>query len=184
MAEFGLPGEFITWTKLLFQDATASVKINGSPSPAFAIERGVQQGCPLAPYLFFIIAEVLNAMVKRGVKLGDIKGIKLPGNREQITDQYANDTSFTLADEEEPVRNLIHTLNTFCLASGLVLNWQKSCAYWKRAVIHPGWTDLLGVVWARGDEVSKLLGTPFGMSITSGDVDKFLLDRVTKKLDY
>ena len=184
MAEFGLPGEFISWTKLLFQDASASVKLNGSPSPAFAIERGVRQGCPLAPYLFLIIAEVLNAMVKRGTEHEDIKGIKLLGNREQVTAQYADDTSFTLAGEEEPVRNLIHTLNTFCLASGLVLNWQKSCAYWQGAAIRPGWTDLLGVVWARGDEVSKLLGTPFGMTITSGDVDKFLLDRVTKKLAY
>ena len=39
-------------------------------------------------------------------------------------------------------------------------------------------------MWARGNEVSKLLGTPFGMSLSSGDVDKFLLDRVSKKLEY
>ena len=43
---------------------------------------------------------------------------------------------------------------------------------------------MLGVIWARGDEVSKLLGTPFGMTLSSGDVDKFLLDRVNKKLEY
>lgn len=42
MAEFGIPGEFIAWTKLLFRDATASVKLNDSASPAFAIERGVR----------------------------------------------------------------------------------------------------------------------------------------------
>ena len=85
MVEFGLLGEFIIWTKLLFRDATASVKINGSMSPAFVIERGVRQGCSLAPYLFLIIAKVLNAMVKRGVDLGSIKGIKLQGGREQVT---------------------------------------------------------------------------------------------------
>jgi hypothetical protein len=167
-------------------DASSSVKINGSPSPAFVIERGVRQGCPLAPYLFLIIAEVLNAMVKQGMTLGDVKGVKLPGGREQVTVQYADDTSFTLAGEEEPVRKLIQILNSFCLASGLVLNWQKSSAYWKGAANtpRPAWTYLLGVVWARGDEVSKLLGTPFGMTINYGDVDKFLLDRVNKKLEY
>jgi hypothetical protein len=186
MAEFGIPGEFITWTKLLFRDATASIKINGSPSPVFVIEKGVRQGCSLVPYLFLIIAEVLNAMVKRGMDLGSIKGIKLPKEKEQVTAQYADDTLFILAGEEVPVCNLIQILNSFCLASGLVLNWQKSSAYWKGVANSPRpvWTDLLEVVWARGDEVSKLLGTPFGMLITSGDVDKFLLDRVNKKLDY
>ena len=129
MADFGIPKEFIAWTKLLFRDASASVKINGSSSPAFAIERGVRQGCLLAPYLFLLVAEVLNAMVKRGMEQGQVKGVKLPGDREQVTAQYADDTSFTLAGEEVPVRNLIRILNTFCLASGLVLNWQKSSAY-------------------------------------------------------
>jgi exonuclease III len=186
MSEFGFPAEFIEWTKLLFLGATASVKINGSPSPAFAIERGVRQGCPLAPYLFLIVAEVLNAMVKRGMEIGEVKGIKLPGGREQVTAQYADDTSFTLTGEEAPVKSLIHILNTFCLASGLVINWLKSCAYWKGAHLdpRPAWTDLLGIIWARGDEVSKLLGTPFGMTLTSADVDKFLLERINKKLDY
>ena len=43
---------------------------------------------------------------------------------------------------------------------------------------------MLEVVWARENEVSKLLGTPFGMSLSSGDVDKFLQDRINKKLEY
>ena len=129
MAEFGLSEEFISWTKLLFRDATTSVKVNGSPSPAFAIERRVRQGCPLAPYLFLIVAEVLNTMVKRGVDLGLVKRAQLHGGREQVTAQYADDMSFTVAGEEAPVCNLIWILNSFCLASGLVLNWQKSSAY-------------------------------------------------------
>ena len=93
----------IRWRSIgegLFRDATANVKINGSSSLIFAIERDVRQGCPLAPYLFLVVAEVLNAMVKRGMELGHVKGVKLPGDREQITAQYADDTSFTLAGEE------------------------------------------------------------------------------------
>jgi hypothetical protein len=129
MAELGFLDEFIRWTKLLFSDAPASVKLNGASSPAFAIERGVRQGCPLAPYLFLIVAEVLNAMVKQRMVMGEVKGIKLPSGKEQVTAQYVNDTSFTLSGEEAPVRSLMQILNTFCLASGLVINWQKSSAY-------------------------------------------------------
>jgi hypothetical protein len=34
------------------------------------------------------------------------------------------------------------------------------------------------------DDISKLLGTPFGIDISSEDVNKFLLDRKDKKLQY
>jgi hypothetical protein len=37
MSELGFPSEFITWTKLLFSDASANVKLNGSSSPSFPI---------------------------------------------------------------------------------------------------------------------------------------------------
>jgi len=67
---------FVSMTMLLFQDARALVKVNGVQSQSFPIQRGVQQGHPLAPYLFLIVVEVLNLMVKEGVSQGVIKGIK------------------------------------------------------------------------------------------------------------
>lgn len=70
MSDFGFPGEFVAMTQLLFHEACASVKVNGSQSLAFGIHRGVRQGCPLAPYLFFIVAEVLNAIVMKGMENG------------------------------------------------------------------------------------------------------------------
>lgn len=62
-----------------------------------------------------------------------MRGILLPSHgREQVTAQYADDTSFTLSGKEVSATTLVHTLDTFCSASGLVLNWNKSCGYWKR----------------------------------------------------
>lgn len=96
MREFGFPIEFIGMTELLFQDVAAIVKVNGSQSPAFGIHRGVRQGCLLALYLFLIVAEVLNAMVKRGVEEGAVKGIDLPAEgKEQVIAQFSDDTSTT-----------------------------------------------------------------------------------------
>jgi hypothetical protein len=97
MDHLGFPVEFIAMIKLLFVDASASVKVNGNVSPAFVIERGMQQGCPLAPYLFFIVAEVLNASVKQAEGIGLVKGIQLPiDGKQQTLTQYVDDTSFTL----------------------------------------------------------------------------------------
>lgn len=100
--------------------------------------------------------------------------------------QYADDTSFTLLGEETEVRNLIHTLKTFCLASDLVLNSTKSNGYWKspNSPIRPDWTNDLGVTWASNEEVSKLLGAPFGLSLSTSNVNDFLHDRLAKKLTH
>jgi hypothetical protein len=187
MEKFGFPREFVGMTSLLFQDAMASVKINGAQTTTFEIQQGVRQGCPLAPYLFLIVAEVMNAMIKLEVASGTIKGTKLPvDNMQQVVAQYADDTSLTLLGEEESVRRAIYILEVFYASSGMVLNWIKSCAYWKLAggSPRPRWTEFLGILWAEDDEISKLLGTAFGTSLLSGDIDNFLLARINKSLGY
>jgi hypothetical protein len=130
-------------------------------------------------YLFIIATEVFNTMAALEAAVGRLKGIQLPvENRQQLMAQYADDTSVTLLGEEEPTRNLIYFLDTFCLASGLVINWHKSNGYWKarHAPIKPAWTDQLGIAWADTHSMSKLLGAPFGMSLATKDVNAFLLD--------
>lgn len=187
MGKLGIPGEFIAMTKLLLQDAQASVKVNGSLSPLFAIERGVRQGCPLAPYLFLIVAEVLNVMVKEGVARGTVKGIRLPeGDRQQVVAQFADDTSFTLLGDEAPVKALVELRDCFCLASGLVINWSKSSGHWnsKTVALRPPSTNTLNIVWVDGASTSKLLGMIIGMSLAATSVDSFLQDRVLKQLQY
>jgi hypothetical protein len=37
--------------------------MNGKASKALVIERGVRQGCPLAPYLLLIVGEALNVKI-------------------------------------------------------------------------------------------------------------------------
>jgi hypothetical protein len=149
MRDFGFPEEFVEMTQMLFKDASASVKVNGAYTVPFEIGRGVRQGCPLAPYLFLLIAEVMNAMLKKEVAARTVKGIQLPmAGRQQVIAQYADDTSLTLLGEEIPIQGAINTLEIFCLGSGLVLNWAKSCGYWKKAdgSPRPAWTDWLGIV--------------------------------------
>jgi hypothetical protein len=49
----------------------------------------------------------------------------------------------------------------------------------------PIWTEHLGVVWVdEEDDLSKLFGTPFGLSLKASNVDEFLKDRVNKSLRY
>ena len=141
---------------------------------------------PMAPYLFLIVAKLLNSMVLKGTIEGRIKGIVLLGSRsQQVVAQFNNDTSFTLLGEELPVRNLLDTLGTFCSASRLVLNWAKSCGYWLDGTRRPTWTSQLGITWVDDNcNVSKLLGTSFRLNMRTQDVDEFLKNKLSKKLRF
>ena len=73
--------EFIERVKLLLVNATAAVNLNGNPGGNFKVERGVRQGCPLAPYLFLIVGEILTHMIKKAVAEGRLRGVFLPGGK-------------------------------------------------------------------------------------------------------
>jgi hypothetical protein len=93
LTRLGFPTSFVRMVRLLFQDAVARVNVNGKATQAFPIQQGVRQGCPLAPYLFLVIGEILNHAIKREVVRGRICGINLPGASEQQTiAQYARPT--------------------------------------------------------------------------------------------
>ncbi len=51
------------------------VYINGNVTITFKVERSVTQGCPSVSYLFVLVGEILNGMMKVVQQLGEIKGI-------------------------------------------------------------------------------------------------------------
>jgi len=60
MKQIGIPDSFLHLIMMLLHDTLASVLLNGKDTTPFPIARGMRQGCPLAPYLFLIVGEVLN----------------------------------------------------------------------------------------------------------------------------
>ena len=127
----GIKDQYIGWVRLLFGNATAAVNINGSPGSNFQVERGVRQGCPLAPYLFLIVGEVLTHIFKKAIGEGRIRGVVLPGGKkQQCISQYADDSSFMVKGDKRDVDELVRLLKMFSEASGMEINWEKSSAYW------------------------------------------------------
>ena len=86
---------------------------------------------------------------------------------------------------KEDVDKLVRILETFSQASGMEINWEKSCAYWFDKYTHkPDWLLGYNWKWAEEDELSKLLGTPFGLNLNTRNVDQFLYNKIAKKLEY
>lgn len=139
----------------------------------------------MAPYLFLFVDEALNIATKRAQLHGSIEGIPLPFDLgHQLTIQYADDTNYTIQGTEANMQRLLDLLELFHLASRLLLNLAKSVAYWFSTRPPPPWLQNFACQWVEPQQLSKLLGTPFGLDLATVDVDEFLLNKIQKKISF
>ena len=59
MRYFGFAEAFITMIRHLHHNTTARFVVNGILSEPIHVLTGIRQGCPLAPLLFLLVAEIL-----------------------------------------------------------------------------------------------------------------------------
>lgn len=84
------------WRKLIRACVTFtffSIIDNGAPKGYFPSSKGLRQGDPLSPLLFFIVAEGLSGLIRKDKKVGLIHGFSIENSLSQITHlQFVNDT--------------------------------------------------------------------------------------------
>ena len=89
----GFGDKFISWIHNLLTSGKSCVNINGELGDYFQCKRGLQQGDPLSPFLFNLVADVLNKTLKKTQATGRIRGL---GNILNLGDvlnlHFADDT--------------------------------------------------------------------------------------------
>ena len=60
--------------KAIYNKPTANIILNGQKLEAFPLKSGTRQGCPLSPFLFNIVLEVLARAIRQDKEM---KGIQL-----------------------------------------------------------------------------------------------------------
>jgi hypothetical protein len=55
----GIQGLYLNMIKAIYSKPVANIKVNGEKLEAIPLKSGTRQGCPLSPYLFNILHEVL-----------------------------------------------------------------------------------------------------------------------------
>ena len=64
MRAFGIGDSFIDWLRVIYSNATTSVKVNGYLTDPIALERGLRQGCPLSPSLYVLVIEIFALQLR------------------------------------------------------------------------------------------------------------------------
>ena len=117
---FSFGESFISVVKMLYKDINSNVLIYPNTSKRFPVNRSVRQGCPISPFLFLIVVELLSLKV---LNSPNIHGLSIFQKEIRIT-QLADDTALFMRDKYQ-IGPTIQLINEFSKASGLHLNIGK-----------------------------------------------------------
>ncbi|KAL3697808.1 hypothetical protein R1sor_011884 [Riccia sorocarpa] len=119
---------FVRLIKTITTGGFACVIVNNRMTAEFPLEKGVRQGCPLAPLLYLLTTSALIFHARHHAEQSLLEMVKLRALSEPIpvVSAFANDTTFILETTPQSFRKLFRLLDDFYLASGYRVNWEKT----------------------------------------------------------
>ena len=121
----GFPSDFCSWVQNILLTGKTAILLNGVPGSWIQCRCGLRQGDPFSPYLFIIVADVLQRLIAKAFQT-NVLCHPLRPNEPPVTLQYADDTLIIAAASDAATIILKNTLHDFALATGLVINFQKT----------------------------------------------------------
>jgi hypothetical protein len=91
---------------------------------AIPLKSGIRQGCPLSPYLFNIVLEVLARIIEQQ----KIKWIQI-GKEEVKISLFADDMIVYISDPKNPTRDLLNPINSLSAVATSKINSNKSVSF-------------------------------------------------------
>jgi hypothetical protein len=70
----GIRSPYLNMIKAIYSKPVANIKVNGEKLEAIPVKSGTRQDCPISPYLFNIVLEVLARAIQQQK---EIKGIQI-----------------------------------------------------------------------------------------------------------
>lgn len=127
MIRVGMCDKWVRWMKACVFGGNMSILVNGSPTEEINVKRGLKQGDPLAPFLFLLVTEGFNGLMKNAVRRNLFKGFEIKNGGLVIYHlQYAGDPLCIGEPTVDNLWTLKAMLRKFEMASGLKVNYHKS----------------------------------------------------------
>ena len=120
----GFGAAWRSWVHAMLQISRTAVLVNGCPGPWISCRRGLRQGDPMSPYLFLLVADVLQTLIRKSNTVHNPLDHSSPCH----VLQYADDTLILLRGDLDEVKQLKYLLDQFSEATGLRVNYHKSTA--------------------------------------------------------
>ena len=105
----GIQGPYLNMIKAVCSKPVANIQLNGEKLEAIPLKSGTREGCPLSPYLFNMVLEVLARAITQQKK---IKGIQI-GKEEVKIPLFADGIRVYLSDltSYQRAKHFLHLTN-------------------------------------------------------------------------
>ena len=107
--KMGIEGTYLNIIKAIYDKPTANIILNGEKLKASPLGSGTRQGCPLLPFLFNIVLEVLATAIREEK---EIKGIQI-GKEEVNLSLFSDDMILCIENPKDATRKLPELINEF-----------------------------------------------------------------------
>lgn len=121
----GFSRKWCSWIQTLLSSGKTAVLLNGVPGHWINCKNGLRQGDPLSPYLFIIVADLLQRQILQAHNVDSFHH-PLFHDRPPSVLQYADDTLIIAHASPEAAEVLKTILDDFALATGLAINFHKT----------------------------------------------------------
>ena len=148
---YGISQWFIERIQALYEDASASVQINGSLAGAIALRSGIRQGCPLSMVLYALCLHPLLRALE-----DTLPGLKVGRHKRTPVIAYADDVT-VFVTHPEAFSKIHQAIKRYEQATGARLNPNKS-----RALAMNGWTEPATALGIPFHDRVNILGITFG----------------------
>ncbi|PNX73125.1 ribonuclease H [Trifolium pratense] len=157
---------------------------NDDKTDTFTPTRGIRQGDPLSPYLFFICMDRLSHMIADQVEARYWKPMRACRYGPQISHLlFANDLLLFAEASIEQAHCILNCLDIFCKASGQKINSQKTEIYFSKNVDKQLMEDILKHTgYTQVNNIDRYLGANISPGRTTRGKFNNIIDKIRNRL--
>ena len=161
MRHSGFSSTFTNWVGTFFNDFWLINHNGGHLSLPFAKVRGVNQGCPISPFCYLVMGELIAKEITLNKK---IKGIELGNKIKNILAQFAHDTALYVHFDKISIDEIVKTFQNMWGRHRVINLIRENChiPYWLHTKLEAKLYTQKNLYWTNED--TTLLGIDISTS--------------------